>query len=91
MMDIGAVVNQSLTGMQRSQNEIARSAQQIASASVSESSDSAKTSSSSDTSPKSDLVGSLLNIKAQSQIFDSSAKVVRAASESIGTLLHVKA
>lgn len=80
-MDIGSVVNQGLTGMQRSQTEMARSAQQIASAASTER----------DNPAKNDVVQPLLNIKEQSHIFDASAKVVKAASDSIGTLLHVKA
>ena len=80
-MDIGSIVNQGLTGMQRSQAEMLRSAQQIASGGIG----------SSDASAKADVVEPLLNIKAQSQLFDSSARVVKAASESIGTLLNAKA
>lgn len=80
-MDIGSVVNQGLVGMQRSQNEIVKSAQQIASAGTTEREDPVN----------SDLVQPLLNLKEQSQVFDSSAKVVKAASETIGTLLNIKA
>lgn len=80
-MDIGAVVNQGLVGMQRSQSDMAKSAQQIASAGTSER----------DNPVKNDVVAPLLNLKEQSQVFDSSAKVVKAASESIGTLLNIKA
>lgn len=80
-MDIGAVVNQGLLGMQRSQTEMAKSAQQIASAGTTER----------DNPAKNDVVQPLLNLKEQSHVFDSSAKVVKAASETIGTLLHVKA
>lgn len=80
-MDIGAAVNQGLTGMLRSQADMLRSAQQVASAGTTER----------DNPAKNDVVEPLLNIKAQSQVFDSSAKVVKAASESIGTLLNVKA
>lgn len=84
-MDVGSAVNQGLIGMQRSQGEIARSAQQIAQAGTTE-----RTSSS--TSKKDpDLVEPLVNIKAQTQVFNSSAKVVKAASDSIGTLLNIKA
>lgn len=80
-MDIGAVVNQGLVGMQRSQTEMLKSAQQIASAGTTER----------DNPVKNDVVQPLLNLKEQSQVFDSSAKVVKAASESIGTLLNIKA
>jgi flagellar hook-associated protein FlgK len=80
-MDLGSVVNQGLVGMQRSQSEMARSAQQIAAAGTTQKNNPAKN----------DLVEPLLNLKAQSQIFDASAKVVKAANDSIGTLLNIKA
>jgi len=38
-----------------------------------------------------DVAEPLINLKVQSQLFDSSAKVVKAADETIGTLLDVKA
>ena len=76
----GAAVNQGLIGMQKSQTEMVRSAQQIASAGT--------TSASGNTN---DIVTPLVNLKVQSQVFDSSAKVVKAADEMIGTLLDVKA
>jgi len=85
-MDVGSVVNQGLIGMQRSQNEIARSAQQIASANVTEPRSDSKVKDSGK-----DLTEPLVNIKAQTQVFNASAKVVKAAHETIGTLLHVKA
>ena len=78
-MDIGSVVTQGLIGLQRSQGEINRSAQQIAQAGTSGG------------NAPSDLVEPLVNIKAQTQVFDSSAKVVKAADETIGTLLNIKA
>jgi flagellar hook-associated protein FlgK len=78
VMDIGSVVNQGLLGIQNSQASIQQSAQKIASAA---------------TKPAEpvDLVEPLINIKAQTQVFDSSAKVVKAADEAIGTLLDIKA
>ena len=80
-MDIGSVVNQGLIGIQKSQASIQQSAQQIAQASGAKPTDAKQT----------DLAEPLINIKAQSQVFDSSAKVVKAANESIGTLLNIKA
>jgi flagellar hook-associated protein FlgK len=79
-MNLGSVVNQGLIGMQRSQSEMLRSAAQIAQASGQQ-----------NDSAKNDLVEPLLNIKAQSQVFDASAKVVKAANETLGTLLNIKA
>ena len=85
-MDVGSVasgsaVNQGLIGMQRSQAEISKSAQQIVSAGTTQRGSSAQT----------DIVESLVNIKAQTQVFDASAKIVKAADETIGTLLNAKA
>lgn len=80
-MDIGSVVTQGLIGMQRSQTEMARSAQQIAEAGTTQK----------DNPAKNDLVEPLVNIKAQSQVFDASAKIVKAADETIGTLLKTRA
>ena len=80
-MDVGSAVNQGLIGMQRSQTEISRSAQQIAQAGTTQK----------DNPAKNDLVEPLVNIKAQTQVFDASAKVVQAASDTIGTLLKTKA
>lgn len=84
-MDVGSVsgsaVNQGLIGMQRSQTEIARSAQQIVSAGTTQR----------DNPAQNDVVEPLVNIKAQSQIFDASAKIVKAADETIGTLLKTTA
>jgi flagellar basal body rod protein FlgG len=80
-MDInsGTAVNQGLIGMQKSQTEMVRSAQQIASAGTTSASD------------NNDVVAPLVNLKVETQVFDSSAKVVKAADEMIGTLLDVKA
>ncbi len=84
-MDVGSVsgsaVNQGLIGMQRSQSEISKSAQQILKAGTTER----------DNPAQSDIVESLVNIKAQTQVFDASAKIVKAADETIGTLLRAKA
>jgi len=84
-MDVGSVsgsaVNQGLIGMQRSQTEIARSAQQIVSAGATQR----------DNPAQNDVVEPLVNIKAQTQIFDASAKIIKAADETIGTLLKTTA
>lgn len=84
-MDVGSVVNQGLIGMQKSQTSMAQSAQQIAQAGTTQRVDAPNA------SPRSqDLAEPLINIKAQSQIFDSSARVVKAGDETIGTLLDIK-
>ena len=77
----GSAVTQGLIGMQRSQTEISKSAQQVLKAGTSERGNPAKN----------DVVEPLVNIKAQSQVFDASAKIVKAADETIGTLLRTKA
>ena len=80
-MDVGSVVNQGLIGMQKSQSSMLQSAQQVAQAGTTRR----------DNPQANDLAEPLINIKIQSQVFDSSAKVVKAADETIGTLLDVKA
>lgn len=80
-MNLGSVVNQGLIGMQRSQTEMLRSAQQIAEAGTTQR----------DNPEKNDLVGPLVNLEVQSHLFDASAKVVKTANETIGTLLNIKA
>ncbi|MDO8344994.1 MAG: hypothetical protein Q7T48_17470 [Cellvibrio sp.] len=80
-MDVGSVVNQGLIGMQKSQSSMLQSAQQIAQVGTTQR----------DNPQANDIAEPLINIKAQSQVFDSSAKVVKAADETIGTLLDVKA
>jgi flagellar hook-associated protein FlgK len=77
----GSAVTQGLIGMQRSQAEISKSAQQIVSAGTTQR----------DNPAQNDIVESLVNIKAQTQIFDASAKIVKAADETIGTLLNATA
>lgn len=76
-MDIGSVVNQSLIGLQSSQTEIAKSTQQIAQAAQGDQTQ--------------DVIEPLINIQVQQQVFDSNARVVEAADESIGTLLDINA
>ncbi|EIK43476.1 protein of unknown function (DUF1078) family [Cellvibrio sp. BR] len=85
-MDVGSVVNQGLIGMQKSQSSMLQSAQQIAQAGTTQRADVPAANSQSQ-----DLASSLVNLKVQSQVFDSSAKVVKAADEMIGTLLDVRA
>lgn len=76
-MDIGSVVNQGLIGMQTSHAEIVKSAEQITQVTTASTSEPTK------------LAEPLLNMKAEQQVFNSSAKVVEVGSELIGTLLDV--
>lgn len=80
-MDVGSVVTQGLIGMQKSQSLMLQSAQQIAQAGTTQR----------DNPQTNDIAEPLVNLKIQSQIFDSSAKVIKSADETIGTLLDVKA
>lgn len=77
----GSAVTQGIIGMQRSQAEISKSAQQIVKAGTTER----------DNPAKNDIAEQVVNIKAQTQVFDASAKIVKAADETIGTLLNAKA
>ncbi|MCP8899785.1 hypothetical protein [Gilvimarinus xylanilyticus] len=76
-MDVGSVVNQSLIGMQSSRAEITQSAQQINQAAAGDTSQS--------------LAEPLVNMQVQQQVFDSSARVLETANETMGTLLDIKA
>ena len=80
-MDVGSVVNQGLIGMQKSQSSMLQSAQQIAQAGTTQR----------DNPQANDVTESLINLRAQSQVFDSSARVIKAADETIGTLLDIRA
>ena len=80
-MQIGSVITQGLIGMQNSPAEMTRSATQIAQATTTQS----------DNPQATDLVEPLINLQLQSQLFDSSARVVQVADETLGTLLDTKA
>lgn len=85
-MDVGSVVNQGLIGMQKSQASMLQSAQQVAQMGTTQRNEAA-------TQPgqSQDLASAMVNMKVQAQVFDSSAKVVKTADETIGTLLDVRA
>nr|WP_324258627.1 hypothetical protein [Cellvibrio fontiphilus] len=85
-MDVGSVVNQGLIGMQKSQASMLQSAQQVAQMNTTPRSDTVAQSGQSQ-----DLASAMVNMKVQAQVFDSSAKVVKTADETIGTLLDVRA
>lgn len=85
-MDIGSIVNQGLIGMQKSQSFMLQSAQQIAQVGTIQRAAVPEVN-----QPSQDPSSSLINLKIQSQVFDSSAKVVKSADEAIGTLLDIKA
>jgi hypothetical protein len=90
-MDIGSVVNQGLIGMQKSQSSMLQSAQQIAQVGTTQRNNPQGNNLQSNNLQGNDLVEPLVNLKIQTQLFDSSAKVVKAADDAIGTLLDVRA
>ena len=79
-MQIGAVITQGLIGMHSSQAEMVRSASEIAAVGTQQQ----------DPQGGIDVANALVNMQLQSQLFDSSAKVVKVADEAIGTLLDIK-
>ncbi len=87
-MDVGSMVNQGLIGMQRSQTEMTRSAEQIAQASAMPAVPEAP---GGDTPRSLNVVEPMLNIQAQQQVFDSSARVVETADEALGQLIDLRA
>lgn len=92
MIDLGSVVNQGLIGMQKSQTSMVQSAQQIAQTNVTQQAVSAQNAAAADVrSRPQDVAEPLINLKIQSHVFDSSARVVKSADETIGTLLDTKA
>ncbi|HEY7886402.1 MAG TPA: hypothetical protein VIC08_15755 [Cellvibrionaceae bacterium] len=76
-MDVGSVVNQGLIGMQQSRSEIVRSAEQITQVAQGDQSQ--------------DVIEPIINMQAQQQVFDSSARVVEVGDKALGTLLDMKA
>lgn len=88
----GSMVNQGLVGMQRSQAEMLRSAEQISRAATAPANEPAGPMQGEVVQAGAmQIVEPLLNIKAQQQVFDSSARVVQAADENIGRLLDTSA
>lgn len=76
-MDVGSVINQGLVGMQQSRSEIVRSAEQITEVAQG--------------NQAQDVVEPIINMNAQQQVFDSSARVVEVGDEMLGTLLDMQA
>lgn len=77
----GSAINQGLIGMQRSQVEMQRSAQQIAEVGNTQR----------DNPQANDLVEPMVNMNLQAKLFDANAQVVKTANETLGTLLDTKA
>ena len=81
-MDIGSATTQALHGMQRSQDELVRSARDIARLNAPIVQPSAGQSAS-----ELQVVEPLVNLERQQQIFDSNARVIKTADEMLGNLI----
>lgn len=90
MIDLGSMVNQGLIGMQKSQTSMVQSAQQIAQTNVTQQAVSTQNAADVGSRPQ-DVAEPLINLKIQSHVFDSSARVIKSVDETIGTLLDTKA
>lgn len=94
-----SLLNQGLQGMQKSQQEIQRSANDIARANIDPATqvDSAAAQSGQATNgdqkveASQDVVEPLINLRRQEQLFNASAQIVKTADQTLGSLLDVKA
>ena len=80
-MAIGSVLQQGLNGIQQSQREMLKSANEIVKAGTTERENSDIT----------DIAEPLIDMKIQQNVFDASAKVVQVADDMLGSLLDIKA
>ncbi|GAA5317447.1 MAG: hypothetical protein AseanaTS_26520 [Candidatus Pelagadaptatus aseana] len=80
-MTISSVISIGSSGLQRSQQSMAQSAQEIASVGTTQK----------ETSTTQDLVEPLINLKREQQVFDASARVVQVGTDTLGSLLDIKA
>ncbi|UTA47539.1 hypothetical protein L1F30_15465 [Simiduia sp. 21SJ11W-1] len=94
-----SVLNQGLQGLQKSQQEIQRSANDIAQAGLDTqpataqpaSAQPAEAGSQQQVAPSQDVIEPLINLRRQEQLFNANAQVVKTADETLGSLLDVKA
>ncbi|MDN3637619.1 hypothetical protein QWY82_02245 [Simiduia curdlanivorans] len=95
-----SLLNQGLQGLQKSQQEIQRSANDIARLNIEPTSQAnpadptqAGQAQPSDQKVESsqDVVEPLINLRRQEQLFNASAQIVKTADETLGSLLDVKA
>lgn len=77
----GSLINQGLIGMRQSHSEMVRSAEQVTET----------TTVGRDSAGSMDVIEPILNMQSQQQVFDSSARVVQTADETLGSLLDTKA
>lgn len=80
-MSISSVMSQGVSGIQQSQREMVKSADQIARAGTINR----------DAENTMDLVEPLVQMKIQTHVFDASARVVETADKTLGSLLSIKA
>lgn len=78
---ISSVINTGANGIQRSSQAINSAAHEIASVGATRK----------ETSTTQDLVEPLVEMKREQHIFDASAKVVQVGSDTLGSLLDIKA
>ncbi|BFM13350.1 hypothetical protein R50072_35030 [Simiduia litorea] len=95
-----SLLNQGLQGLQKSQQEIQRSANDIARLNIDPATQAspvepaqAGQAQSSDQKVESsqDVVEPLINLRRQEQLFNASAQIIKTADETLGSLLDVKA
>ncbi|TVZ37707.1 hypothetical protein P886_2051 [Alteromonadaceae bacterium 2753L.S.0a.02] len=100
---INSVMSEGLRGMQHSQREMLKSAQDIAEANIREEpSDTVETQTVTRADPVApvqesarsdsggDIVEPLIELRRQEQLFDASAKIVSVASDALGSLIDVE-
>jgi flagellar hook-associated protein FlgK len=80
-MAINSVINIGSNGVQRSQQSMAQSAQEIASVGTTRK----------ETSTTQDLIDPLMNLQREQHVFDASARVIEVGSNTLGSLLDIKA
>ena len=78
---ISSVINSGANGLQRSSQALNNAAQEIASVGATRK----------ETSSTQDLVEPLIELKRAQQIFDASAKADKVGSDTLGSLLDIKA
>ncbi|MEL7400923.1 MAG: flagellar biosynthesis protein FlgE [Pseudomonadota bacterium] len=78
---ISSVINSGANGLQRSSQALNNAAQEIASVGAARK----------ETSSTQDLIEPLIELKREQHIFNASAKVVQVGSDTLGSLLDIKA
>lgn len=96
-----SLLNQGLQGMQKSQQEMLRSANDIARANIDPATQSPGADPASGAGQtqqnnqkveaSQDVIEPLINLKRQEQLFNASAQIVKTADQTLGSLLDVKA